>query len=187
MTVQGLNIQLILSSYIFLITLSYSWRHYQIRGVGHDSLLPINLSGLHFRRFFGGVIQCEITRRLSRDFVKSSPRVWILKYCYFKWSSRVNSGGFWIFVFWYTIFQAFRTWKDVFAKLNVNLWKIWRKFKNRQNVSNPPVSNQVDSTAPSISSNKVSWGRPYMNGVGRLCVNLKFSSKLPIGLHVILR
>ena len=38
-------------------------------------LLPINLSDLHFRWFIGGVIQCEITRRLSRDFVKRSPRV----------------------------------------------------------------------------------------------------------------
>ena len=32
----------------------------------------------------------------------------------------------------YTIFEAFRNWKGVFAKFTVNLWKIWGKFKNQQ-------------------------------------------------------
>ena len=36
----------------------------------------------------------------------------------------------WGFKFFYTIFQAFRTWKDIFAKFSVNLWKIWWKKKN---------------------------------------------------------
>ena len=62
---------------------------------------------------------------ISWGVVKSIQRVWIWKYCYFKWSSRPSHNEFAVFIFLYTIKQAFRTWKDVFAKFNVSLWKMW--------------------------------------------------------------
>ena len=63
----------------------------------------------------------------SRSVVKSNPRVWIWKYRYFKWGARLHLDKFGVFIFLYTILQAFRTWKDIFVKFNVNLWKIgWK-------------------------------------------------------------
>ena len=61
----------------------------------------------------------------SWGVVKSNPRVWIWKYLYFKWGARLHLDGFWVIISLYTIFQAFRTLKDVFGKFNINLWKIW--------------------------------------------------------------
>ena len=67
----------------------------KIRGVGQDSLLPLNLGDSLFLQFFGAsVIQCKIIQCLSWGVIKSSQWVWIWKYCYFKWSSRPNSDGF---------------------------------------------------------------------------------------------
>ena len=59
----------------------------------------------------------------SWGVVKSSLQVWIWKYPCFKWGARLHLEGFGVFIFLYTIFEAFRTWKDVFAKPMENLMK----------------------------------------------------------------
>ena len=43
--------------------------------------------------------------------------------------TRLHSDRFGVFISSYTIFQAFRTWNSVLAKINGNLWKIWWKFR----------------------------------------------------------
>ena len=69
---------------------------------------------------------------LSRGIVKDSPQVWISLF----WVESM-AVLWWIcgFIFSYTIFQAFRTCNIVFAKFNLNLWKIRWKSKNWQNVT----------------------------------------------------
>ena len=40
-------------------------------------------------------------------------QVWIWKYCHFERSARLHSDRFGVFIFLYTIFQAFRTWRHI--------------------------------------------------------------------------
>ena len=94
--------------------------------VGQDSLLQINLGDSHFPWFFGAVIQGDITRRLSGGLVKRSLRVWIQKYSYLKWSSRLNRFG--ISIFQYTIFN--------FQSLKRRICKIQCKPKSHENSKN---------------------------------------------------
>ena len=54
------------------------------------------------------------------------------------WGSTVNPGGFKVIRFLYKTCEPFRSWKEGFAKLHVNLWEIWQKFKCCQNMSYPP-------------------------------------------------
>ena len=65
----------------------------------------------------------------SWGVVKSSSWVRIWKYCYFKWGVRLHLDGFGVFISLYTIFQALWPWKDLLAKFEVNLLKIWRKIQ----------------------------------------------------------
>ena len=60
------------------------------------------------------------------------------KYQYFEWGSTLNLDGFKIIIFQYVICEPFRSWKEGLAKLDVNLWEIWRKFKCRRSMSYPP-------------------------------------------------
>ena len=90
------------------------------RGVEHASLLPINLSDSHFRRFFGTVIQCEIALHLWWGVVKRSPQFWIWEYYYFKWSAQWHSSGFGVFhILMYNI--------SSFQNLERHIGKIQRK------------------------------------------------------------
>ena len=74
----------------------------------------------------------------SWGVVKSSPRIWIWKYHVLSGVQDWISKDLQFSYLYAQYFEAFRTWKGVLAKLNVNLWKIWWKFKNRQNDSYPP-------------------------------------------------
>ena len=79
-----------------------------------------------FTQFFGAVIECEITQRLLLSVVKSS-EVWTWKFCYFKWVTRYRYG---VFIFLYTIFQAFRTWNGKSQrKSKENLIKIQKSVR----------------------------------------------------------
>ena len=51
----------------------------------------------------------------------------IVQYSYVRWYLRLQVH--FVLIFLYTIFKAFRTWKDVFVKFNANLWRICWKFK----------------------------------------------------------
>ena len=99
------------------------------RGVRYDSLLAITWV-IHIPR---GFFALSFTAFII-DVAKSKGESKFENTIYYA-SLHVYFNGFGVFIFPYTIFQAFRTCKDVFAKINVNLWKILWKFKNRQNVS----------------------------------------------------
>ena len=88
------------------------------------------VADLHFPRFFGTAIQCEIARRFSQRSMQ--------KYQYFEWGLTLNLDGFKIIIFQYIICEPFRSWKEGLAKLDVNLWEIRRKFKCRRSMSYPP-------------------------------------------------
>ena len=98
-----------------------SWKRTTLREFGQlgrtfetiNSLLPINLGDSHFSRFFSLFIQCEITRCLSLGVLKSSLWVWIWKYHFLMLGARLHLDGYGVFVFLYTIFQAFRTWNGL--------------------------------------------------------------------------
>ena len=93
---------------------------------------------LHFPRFFG----TAIVRRFPRSVVK--------KYQYFEWGSTLNLDGFKIVIFQYIICEPFRSRKEGLAKLDQNLWEIWRKFKCRRSMSYyTPCSKQNFSFTPS--------------------------------------
>ena len=55
----------------------------------------------------------DLILHLLRGIVKSSRQVCIQKYLYFKQSTWLYSGKFVVVLFLKTIFQAFRTWKDI--------------------------------------------------------------------------
>ena len=59
------------------------------------------------------------------------------KYQYFEWGSILNLDGFEINTFQYIICEPFRSCKEGLAKLDVNLWEIWRKFKCHRSMSYP--------------------------------------------------
>ena len=94
------------------------------------------VADLHFPRFFGMAIKCEIARRFPRSVAK----VGMQKYQYFEWGSTLNLDGFKIIIFQYIICEPFRSWKEGLVKLDVNLWEIWRKFKCHRSMSYPPWS-----------------------------------------------
>ena len=48
------------------------------------------VADLHFPRFFGTAIQCEIARRFPRSVVKSRSQHSMQKYQYFEWGSTLN-------------------------------------------------------------------------------------------------
>ena len=97
----------------------------------------------HFPQFSGTVIQCELARCFPRSVLKVGQ-----KYQYFEWSSTVNSDGFKVIIFQYIICEPFRSWKEGFAKLHVNLWKIWWKFKCRTSMSYLPYSFELEFLSP---------------------------------------
>ena len=51
----------------------------------------------------------------------------------------MNPDGFKVIIFQYVICEPFRFWKDVFAKLHLNLWEILRKFKCRRSITYTPL------------------------------------------------
>ena len=61
------------------------------------------------------------------------------KYQYFVWGSTLNLNGFKIIIFQCIICEPFRSWKEGSAKLDVNPWGIWRKFKCRRSMFYPPA------------------------------------------------
>ena len=96
-----------------------------------------------FPTFFKHSDSMRNNTAFSWSIIKSSPRVWIWKYSYFKWGAKLHLSGFGIFIFLYTVFQAFRSWKDVFANFNLNLWKTWWKIQKSAKCFLPPGSNLV--------------------------------------------
>ena len=56
-------------------------------------------------------------------------------FSFFELSTLVHSARFGVCIFLYAMFQAFRTWKGIFAKFNVNLWKIWWQLKTWQKLN----------------------------------------------------
>ena len=61
-------------------------------------------------------------------------------YQYFEWGSTLNTlDGFKIIIFQCIICEPFRSWKEGLAKLDVNVWEIWRKYKCRRSMSLPPL------------------------------------------------
>ena len=95
-------------------------------------LLPINLGNSYFpgsrslrnnTAFSIGVVKVVRKSEFENTAIVSGLQKWTstdLEFSYFL----------------YTISQAFRNWKGllVFAKFNVNLWKIWWKFKHWQSM-----------------------------------------------------
>ena len=105
------------------------------RRVASISDVTINkdiMTGSHFPRIFGVVVQCE-----KRSKSSSLYNFW--KYRYFKWGSLLNPNGFEFVIFLYIICETFRSKQAEFTKLRVNLREIWRKFKCRKNRVRPPL------------------------------------------------
>ena len=102
------------------------------------------VADLHFPRFFGTAIQCSFSEKRSESRSQRSMQ----KYQYFEWGSTLNLGGFKIIIFQYIICEPFRSWKEGLAKLDVNLWEIYRKFKCRRSMSYPPEYCQLTDSAP---------------------------------------
>ena len=76
----------------------------------------------------------------SWGVVKSSPRVWIWKYRYFKWDVRLHLDGFGVFIFFYTILPSFQNLKRHICKIQRKPMEIWWKIQILQNVSYSPVA-----------------------------------------------
>ena len=97
------------------------------------------VADLLFPRFFGTAIQYEIARHFPRNVVKVGLNRSMHKYQYFEWGSTLNLDGFKMIIFQLIICEPFRSWKEGLAKLDVNLWEIWRKLKCHRSMSYPPL------------------------------------------------
>ena len=65
--------------------------------------VTIMVVDLHFPRFFGTTIQCEIARRFSEKRSESRSQRSMQKYQYFEWGSTLNLDGFKIIIYQYII------------------------------------------------------------------------------------
>ena len=102
--------------------------------------VTIMVADLHFPQFFGTAIKCEIARHFPRSVVKVGLNVQCKNISILSgvqpWTSTDLKLSY---IFQYIICEPFRSWKRGLAKLDVNLWEIWRKFKCRRSMSYPLV------------------------------------------------
>ena len=130
------------------------------------------MADLHFPRFFGTAIKCEIARRFPRSVVKVGLHVQCKNITISSgvqpWTSTDLKSSYWVFQ--YIICEPFRSWKDGLVKLYVNLWEIWRKFKCRRSASGPPCYDQLIFTTPSTATSGTCKGAVVTDEADRVAV-----------------
>ena len=125
------------------------------------------VADLHFPRFFGTAIKCEIARRFPRSVVKVGLHVQCKNISISSGIQPWTSTDLKIIIFQYIICEPFRSWKEGLVKLNVNLWEIWR-LKCRRSTSGPLSSKILDTQDERVNPNEYP-----VSVVMRLSANLK--------------